>query len=258
MQIKQLILASGFLLCSCFQLSAQEGTEKAKSDITHPKNMLKVNLTALVLKNYSVTYERVLTKKISFAFSYRTMPLTSVPFKSSIIKAIDDDDIETKNAIDKVRVGNFAITPEVRFYLSRKGYGKGFYIAPFYRYAKFKVEQLNYDYDDNSVNKTVSISGDVTANTGGIMFGAQWFLGKHIALDWWILGPHYGSGNGNFVGKASHPLTQADQDDLRDDLEDIDLPLTDKIITVNASGATVKLDGPWAGIRAGISIGIRF
>ncbi|MCA6472954.1 MAG: hypothetical protein IM548_05000, partial [Chitinophagaceae bacterium] len=46
-----------------------------------PKNIFRVNLSSLVLKNYHVTYERALSKKISLSVSYRLMPKGSLPFK---------------------------------------------------------------------------------------------------------------------------------------------------------------------------------
>ena len=56
----------------------------------------------------------------------------------------------------------------------------------------------------------------------------------------------------------SRVLTAQEQADLREQLEDIDVRLTDKSVTVNASGASMKLGGPWGGIRSGISLGFKF
>jgi hypothetical protein len=182
------------------------------------------------------------------------MPVSTLPFAGAVSKAIGDDDPDTKKTIENLRMGNYAITPEARLYLG-KGYGKGLYIAFFYRHARFTVDHLPVDYDDTH---SLDISGKLTANTGGIMLGAQWPLGKHFCIDWWIAGPHYGAGTGNFVGVASQPLTPSQQQVLRENLEDLDIPLTDKTINVNASGATMKLDGPWGGIRSGILLGIKF
>jgi hypothetical protein len=155
-------------------------------------------------------------------------------------------------------MNNFAITPEVRFYLSKKGYGHGFYLAPFYRFAKYKTSTLSFDYEGASTSGTINLSGDLTTHTGGLLIGSQWTLGKHVCLDWWIFGPHYGSGSGEFTGTSSQPLTTDEQNDLRQKLEDLDIPLTDKTINVNANGASMKLDGPWAWIRTGLSLGVRF
>lgn len=261
MQPKQLLSAL-MLIYTTLSLNAQntpESSDNAASDQLHNRNFIKINLTAIALKNYSVQYERVLNKTISLAVSFRTMPATTIPFKNLILNVVDEDDADTKEVIENFKLSNFAFTPEIRFYLNKKGYGQGFYIAPFYRYANFKTSNLIFDYDTDSGGEgSIKLSGELTANTGGLMFGAQWALGKHMCLDWWILGPHFGSGTGTFSGISSQPLTANEQNDLREELNDIDIPLTKETVNVNANGASLKLDGPWAGIRAGISLGIKF
>lgn len=223
-----------------------------------PENLLKLNLTSLPLKQYAVQYERVLNRKLSFAVAVRVMPTSTLPLQKIILDAVGDDP-DTRKVIETFRMSNMAITPELRFYLSKRGYGRGFYLAPFYRYASYKTSQMTFDYDLSGGGQgSINLAGKLTSNTGGLLLGAQWPLGKHLVLDWWILGPHYGSGNGMFKGQSSQSLTQSEQDDLRTQLEDIDIPLTNKTINVTANGASLGLDGPWAGIRAGFSLGIRF
>lgn len=227
--------------------------------ILRARNIIKTNLASIALKNYSLQYERIINRKISIAVQYRIMPETGLPFKSSILKLIDDNDPDTKKIIEDFKMSNYAITPEIRLYLSRKGYGHGFYIAGFYRYASFTSNDFNVFYDDeNNVQQSIKLSGKLTSNTGGILLGVQKTIAKIIVLDWWLLGPHYGSGSGNFTGITSAPLSQTSQDNLRDQLNDIDIPLTDKTVFVNANGAAMKLDGPWGGLRMGLSLGIRF
>jgi hypothetical protein len=258
MQPKHALLFALASLCLTQSKAQSSPTSDEPKGKTEKLNFIKVNLTSIALKNYSVQYERALNRKISFAVAFRTMPSSSLPFKNAIVDAVGDDDPDTKKTVETFKMSNFAITPEVRFYMSKKGYGRGFYIAPFYRYAKYKTNTLSFDYEGNSTSGTINLTGNLTTNTGGLLLGSQWALGKHLCLDWWILGPHYGSGSGEFVGTSSKPLTQEEQNDLRQSLEDLDIPLTDKTVSVNASGATFKLDGPWAGIRAGFSLGVRF
>lgn len=264
---KHLLVFTCLLVSVSLQSHAQTTTVTSGSEVplssensmmVPQRNFIKLNLTSLILKNYSIQYERATSKSISLAVSIRTMPTTSMPFKNAIIKGIEEDD-ETKDVIEKLRLSNFAFTPEVRFYTGKKGYGRGFYIAPFYRYSKYKVSNLTVNYE-NAANQqnSIDLSGMLTSNTGGILFGAQWGLGKNLCLDWWILGPHYGSGNGTFTGVAKQPLTQDEQNDLRQELEDLDIPLTNKTVNVNAGGASLILDGPWGGLRAGLSLGIKF
>jgi hypothetical protein len=249
------------LAVSCYlmqTISAQENKFLQDTAVQpHKLNFIKTNLTSIALKNYSLQYERVLSKAVSVAVTYRTMPETFIPFKSAVLNAVGDDQ-DTKDIISQTKLSNYAITPEVRFYLG-KGYGKGFYMATYYRYVKFTTNQVPVNYEVMAgMKKTVTLSGDLTANTGGLLLGAQWLLGKHLCLDWWIIGAHYGSGNGNFVGIPDTPLTPAEQQEVKQQLEDIDIPLTDKTVTVTANRVAVTLDGPFGGLRGGISLGFRF
>lgn len=268
-----------FSLCASFHIVAQNisGTDASKAVIstgtgnsesvsvpgevheTPPLNLVKLNLTGILLNNYALQYERVLNRKISVALQYRIMPETGIPFKSTILKAVGVDDPDTKKLIEDFKMSNFAITPEVRIYLSKKGYGRGFYIAPFYRYASFKSNDLNVFYtDDNNVEQSIKMSGKLTSNTAGLLMGVQSDLGKHATLDISFFGPHYGSGKGTFIGTTSSPLSSAEQADLKQQLEDLDIPLTETTVNVNANAASLKLDGPWVGYRFAISLGVRF
>lgn len=254
--MKKLTLLIALFICVSSGLTAQIQKEYI------PKNLFKVNLTSLVLNNYMGQYERVLGKSLSVAFSYRVMPESTIPFKDFILKQIDDPEGDASEILNNLKISNYAITPEIRFYLGKKGYGRGFYIAPFYRYAFFEGTNLSFDYDYEtggaSQTGTLTLKGDLTANTVGIMFGAQWALGRNICLDWWLIGPHFGTGKGNFVGTSSQALTSEMQSAISDALNDFDIPMYDKTVTVNGQGATMTLEGKTGGIRAGILLGIKF
>lgn len=199
MKAKQILTVPILLLGVVFQLRAQQQEP-------YDRNIIKLNLTSLILKNYSVQYERILKKSISAALGVRVMPATGIPFKSLVLDATGDEDPEIRKAIEALTVSNFAITPEVRFYPGRKGYGRGFYIGVFYRFARYNADGFAVEYDNFLNGKSsVVLSGDMTTHTGGIMIGAQWFLGKRISLDWWILGAHVGAGNGTLSGASSYP-----------------------------------------------------
>ena len=264
MKQKLLLLPALFLFSCSLSFAQADSTRTGTEAGDSPKknglanNLIKVNLTSLPLKQYALQYERVINRKFSFALAVRLMPESSLPFKNAILDAVGDDP-DTRDVLETFRMSNFAITPEFRFYLSKRGYGRGFYLAPFYRYASYKTSKLEFDYDDGiGGQETINMTGKLTSNTGGLLLGVQWPLGKHLVLDWWILGPHYGAGNGLFSGISSQTMTPAEQDDLRTQLEDIDIPLTNKKIVVTANSASLELDGPWGGLRAGFSLGIRF
>ncbi|MDB5202058.1 MAG: hypothetical protein JWQ27_1467 [Ferruginibacter sp.] len=250
--MKKILLALSFVF-GVAAASAQEMEKDLRS------NIVKLNVTSLAFKTISVQYERIIKKSFSAAISFRTMPNTELPFKNKFADIVGDGDPYIEEGIKTMKLSSFAITPEVRWYVGKKGYGRGFYIAPFYRYTTNKISDIRVSYDDAlSAKSTINLSGNLNSNTAGVLFGAQWMLSKNIALDWWILGPHYGSGKGDFVGVSSRPLNAIEQNNLRQELEDYDIPLTKKTVNVNSTGATVNLDGPWGGVRAGISIGIAF
>ena len=221
--------------------------------------MIKVNLSALFLKTYSMQYERVLSRTVSMALSGAYMPETYLPYTDQIIKWSGATEPEEIELIENVRITNMTITPEIRFYTGKKRYGSGFYISLFYRYGQHSFSNALVDFEnDLGETGTLDCYGDATSHTGGFMLGAQWSLGRHVCLDWWILGPHFGISSGNFTGLSSIPLSPEDQQEVEDRLNDIDIPMFEQTVNVNSSGAEMIFDGPWGGIRAGLSIGIKF
>lgn len=225
----------------------------------HGLNIIKANLTGLLFRSYGGQFERVINRRLSVGLSYRNMPEGPLPYKNYIIKQVDDGDQETIDQINSLRLSSWAITPEVRFYPGRKGFGNGFYLAPFYRYESHTADNVSVEYDGGTGTRTLDMSGKLTSNTGGLLIGAQWTLGEKLVLDWWILGPHFGAGNGDLRGVSSTPLSPSEQADLKNELESINYPFGIKAdVTVNANGAYVQMKGPMAGVRAGIMLGFRF
>ncbi len=216
------------------------------------KNLLKINLLSLPLKNFSFGYEHILGRKITAGLGLRFMPNGSLPLRSVISNLIDDP--EADRQLDKFETGNIAITPEIRFYMGKQAL-QGFYIAPFARYSSYSAK-LPFEFDVEGTTETIPLSGKLNTFTGGLLLGAQWKLGGRIYLDWWMLGPQYGSAKGNLDGKKS--LTTQEQLELRDELQDIEIPFADTKTTVDANGARLDITGPWAGLRAGLCLGIRF
>ena len=223
------------------------------------KNIIKLNLFSLPLKNINLEYERGLSKSISVAFGVRYMKEGSLPFANSIANSIGEDEDNWDDRLRTATLGNYALTTTFRFYLG-SGNLKGFYIAPFARYAKYTAG-LNYSFEVTNGTTTQSediyLSGSIKTLTGGLLFGSQFNLSKNLSLDWWIFGPQYGTSDGLISGKKQ--LSTDEQNALNDQLSEIeDLPLVKATYTVNSSGATVNFKGPWAGIRAGLSLGFRF
>ena len=249
--MKKIILFLAAVLLTTTFLQAQD--ESKDEPTVSQKNLVKVNLLALGLKNITVQYERVISKKSTIALDFRVMPKTGLPFKSVFTNAISDPN--TKSQVDNFKTGNFAIMPEIRFYLGHKGAFHGFYIAPFASYAHYTAD-LPYSYNVNGTQETILLTGNINSISGGLMFGAQWKIGKSVYLDWWMFGPHYGSSNGSISGKQS--LSPSEQTNLKSSLDGLSIPIVKTTNTVDANGATLGFTGPWAGIRSGFCIGIGF
>lgn len=228
------------------------------------KNAVKVNLSSLAIRNYHVQYERKILPKMTLNLGVRIMPKGGLPmegtFKSLLPELFEDENLN----IGAFEIGNTAITPEFRFYLSKKAM-KGFYIAPYARYASFDLSvPIKYEYDDpatpttDKVDKTGVFNGKITSFSGGLMFGTQFNIAKKLVLDIWWIGGHYGSSKGDLNLVTSLPTPQ-ERDALRNTLNDFDPSPFKFENTVTANGATIKSDGPWAGIRGlGINLGFKF
>lgn len=221
--------------------------------VTESKNVVKLNLFALALKNVTLQYERAVARKVTVAATLRFMPKGSIPLKSTFINLADDPD--TERQINNLKVGNVAFMPEVRYYFSKKGAFRGFYAGLYANIGSYTAT-VPIEYDNNGTTETITMSGKITGITGGLMLGAQFKLSKKIYLDWWILGPNYGSSKGSLTGKKN--MDAIEQQDLRDELADLDIPLTKFTYNVNSTGATMDFKGPWGGIRSGLCIGFRF
>jgi hypothetical protein len=235
----------------------EQETDSLILDYQAKKNILKLSLTSLAFRNVHLQYERVLNKKISISLSFGTIFEGDIPFLSSVESTVDD--AESFDKINEVSLSYYSITPEVRFYLGKKGYGKGFYLAPFYRNSRLTLDGVSFEYpNDDGGTSSISTSGSISGNTVGLLIGSQFNLGKSVVLDWWIVGPHYGSGSGTLTGVNSEPFSALERSELDAELNELNLPFVDETTEVSAQDIKVLLSGPWGGVRAGLSLGFRF
>jgi len=227
--------------------------------VTVSKNLIKFNITSALIRNYSLQYERILSRSVSAGVTVRVMPVSGIPYADNLIRWFDVTDPEAQDIIETVNVGNFTITPELRFYTGKKRYGRGFYFALYYRYGQYTFDNAFLPYDTEAGNEIkFNTTGNASSHTGGFMVCAQWALGKHMCLDWWILGPHFGVSKGDILALPSAPLSREDQQNIKDDLNDIDIPMFEQTVNVTSDKVSMVFDGPWGGIRAGLSLGVRF
>ncbi|NCI47002.1 hypothetical protein [Sediminibacterium soli] len=220
------------------------------------KNIVRWNLGSLALRNYHFTYERSITRMFSLSLSYRTMPKGSVPFQSQLENAIKSKEIN----FGKMEMGNTAWTVAGRVYFGL-GRMKGFYIEPYLRFANFDISApVKYTITSGPAtgqSKEALFNGKVKSTSPGLLLGWQFQLATKLVLDVQILGGHYGHSNGDLNFAAT--LTNDERDALQKSINDIKADPFKIQGTVSNSGAVIKTDGPWAGLRgANIGIGFRF
>jgi hypothetical protein len=255
-----------FALLGTLTVYGQNSKNEA-SFFNDDQNLVKFNFGALALKNFSFQYERAVSKKIAVAMGLRFMPSSSLPFSSALEKQVD---AEAWDDIKHLKLSNFAVTPEVRFYMGKEAF-RGFYLAPFVRYSNHPAKGVSFSYtystqEDplNEKDGSIVLNGNLSTFTGGLLIGSQWKLSKAVYFDWWILGPQYGSSSGKISGNSDHDFSAEEREALSEELTILKTDLNDSFLNIKSDyqvegdRASMKIKGPWAGVRAGLCLGYRF
>jgi len=226
----------------------------------YPKNNIKFNVPGMILfNNYTFSYERMLSRKISVTGSFRFMPTKSVT-STTIGQKIAEKFINASD-YDNVTASNKAYTLECRFYGGKHPGARGFYVAVYGRYTDFDIYYPYDFYSETNDHYLIPLDAKLHGIGGGIGFGAQWLIAKRITLDFTVLGAHFGSLNGNAIGKTDlSALSEKDKQNLEDEINSI-IDISDKqyiTSTVTSEGVQATIKGPFIGIKTGISIGIAF
>lgn len=135
------------------------------------KNIVKLNLPNLAFGNITLNYERILSPRNTAVLNVGYIRPQSL---SSFIA--DDSWSEDK-------FSGITATAEYRFYSKKKGAPRGFYYAPYLRYANYKLDYRGA-IDENDTN----VAGKVSAIGLGAQIGVQWLIKDRISIDWGILG----------------------------------------------------------------------
>jgi len=242
--------------CFALYVKAQEIAPLKNTDFK--KNNVKLNLFGLPLKNISLQYERGLTPKMSVCLGVRLQPKGTLPFKSSVSNAIGDDDTASNDFVNNAKLSSWGITPEFRYYFGKKPLN-GFYIAP---YLRIGGNSLTWSYafrEDNGSMRPIDFTGKINSIYGGLMLGAQWHFGKSFLIDWWILGPSYGSMKINLSADTDlSDLSADDRKDLEESLDGIGYGGHELDSKIDNSGIRVSGRLPMFGLRTGLCIGYTF
>jgi hypothetical protein len=125
------------------------------------QNVFKVNVISPFLLTGNAAYERVLSEKSSFQLGAFTSGLR----------------------IGSIKYRGFGVTPEYRFYvLEGQEAPNGFYVAPFVRYRKFNINNIN----------DPRLGGSLRTIGGGVTAGYQALINDRFSIDA-FLGPSFSS-----------------------------------------------------------------
>ncbi|MFK7978658.1 MAG: hypothetical protein AB8G86_01635 [Saprospiraceae bacterium] len=216
--------------------------------ISDKRNIVKLNLPNLAFGNITLNYERILSARNSVALNVGFIrPQQPI--------GIINDAFNTDETISTPEFSGITATGEYRFYSSRKGAGRGFYFAPYARYANHKLD-FNATIEDNFSNVATQLSA---IGLGG-QIGVQWLIKDRIAIDWGILG--LAAQWYNLKATYSSPLGEdINFDEIRADLEaEIEeSPLTNKLEFSNTDDSLeAKMPFLFGGARTYLSVGYKF
>lgn len=226
------------------------------------KNLIKFNLSGLAIQNYMLQYERVLSKGQSIALTFSIAPNVPLPFKSTLLSDFGNNS-DAARAIITTTYKKYTATLEYRFYFSGKA-PKGLYFAPFARYMNMNQSNVYTFTPSDGKLHTANMHSSFGGFAGGFLIGDQFLIGPHFAIDWWIVGPFYGTNiNAGFVGTDPQMGDMSSQDlaNVVDDIQKIKLPLykTTAVLTQATNTIEAKVKGPYYGVRAfGLCLAYRF
>jgi hypothetical protein len=229
--------------------------------------IIKTNLSADVLQNYNITYERSINHFMSISASFATMPKRSIPLKALAKQFIENSNID----FDNFKVSNNALTIESRFYLGLQKMS-GFYIAPYARFGNMVLDiPINYQYNtqptilngvtvpSKTVKTNANLNGSIRSQSVGAYFGMQFQLLTKVVLDIWAIGGHYGSSNGKLIANLPAAIPTEAAVALKSTLDQTNANPFHLNTTISGNSVITNTDGPWLGLRgAGITIGFRF
>ena len=210
------------------------------------KNIVKLNLLPLGIKNISLNYERILADRRTASLTVNTfIPGTTPSFLSSLVssESPDTDDFS-----------GFSVTGDYRFYGNQKGAPKGFYYAPFARYANYK-----YSFDTTIENNLSNANTALTTYGVGIQIGTQWVIKDRFVIDWGILGVSIQQYNVTSTFTSIEDINFGEiQESIESNIEDNGLFRT--AIEFNSGDDFLQANLPFlfGGLRSYLSVGIQF
>lgn len=245
-------------------------------------NNIKLDVVPLALGKINLSYERVVNEHQSAQIKLGFLIPRSLPGSLYDVSEVEDYG-GTASLQNKIK--GFSVSGEYRFYTgsSRKQALRGFYVAPYLKWNKYKIETTaNFEYeasqseydDFTAEQQAVAVfngSGydiDVAANFDagfrqlglGAMIGYQWLIADRVSIDW----NFFGLGIDHTVFNVDISSEGIDVDytkwgkEIEAEVNDFTI-VGDKVkVTVEEDNVNARAPFLLPNLRMGISIGVAF
>jgi hypothetical protein len=234
----------------------------AQEKVVHTsKNYIKFNVPSLAISTISLFYERQISKKGSLQIGLRFTPERGLPFQSNVtnLVALAADSL-TSNFYRTIRGNGLAIAPEYRYYTGKYN-GRGFYLSPMVKYQSFGTNAvLNTLLSNGTKPFNAALNGSLSSIGVGGQFGVQFWAGKHICIDWMMLGLQYNRYNADIYATSNDfGLNLTEEQELYSKLAGV---ISSGLFSINPTVTNQKIGIAGAfgmvNFKTGLCIGYRF
>lgn len=256
-----------------FSVFAQSDSARSTTKTTTPEFKrsvaVKFNPGSLAFGKLSLAGEWNYKKKRSVTF-YVGLPMKKeVP--ESILKEMIGDG--TNNPTVEYKSSSFMVG--YRMYMGKRPM-TGFYFEPYLKYMTFEMagtytDQITFDPPVGTKDVKFEIDNKYSGFGLGAQLGLQFMIAKRVVFDLYLLGPeaNISKVTANFRDKSGSTTDDVWKDDkyvkeMEDEIKSAvkDIPILGDKINVKADKTqrtvTADYNGFLPGLRAGISLGIRF
>lgn len=250
-----------FFLLLCISLSV----------FSQQKNAIKFNVAGPLTQTYSLQYERILTKKISFnnTFFYRQKSL--IPFGNQVDTLVKRYGVGLTGIkfkyifMNEAKVGVKGYAPELRFYLGKKKNRP--FVALFGQYEDFDMAvpaSLSVLYKGLIVDVKTPVNFTFNTLSGGLLIGKQWKWNR-MGLDLVVIGPHFGKAKAFYAVAQTEllsKLSEAEKMYLKDKIIER-FGLSGQYFALDIAGEKAEIKSvkpiPYLGIRGlGVNLSYSF
>lgn len=215
-------------------------------------NVIKINTLAVPFKNISLSYERAISNRFSFAIGAGYKYSGGQPG----ILNVDSEKIDA----EMESITGYSITPEFRWYLKKceTRFLEGFYAGLYLRYAGYNTGAQFEHYPVEHEPQLYTADIKLGEYGVGLQLGYQLVLWQRFNIDFLFFGPRFSKYHLGY--EFNQNVTPEFLDDLSDYLNDIiDQFGLDYDIELKQSGdKRASQSFSFANMRFGIALGFAF